>query len=189
MAVRNLRSRLETTWPRASPGATRSGIALGLLPSRPVLLGPCRLEGPVQGSCPGPGRANGAPGQVGRSDQLRGVRWPWYVTAQSTSRHGGPSCPRCPGSARCCVATTLAERHARAFLLIDLPGPHTDRPPTRRHCEPGAAAWQQPRRGPLAVQLPPSRSCGRLSPLAARRSVGRPRPDTDGPLALRACSR
>jgi hypothetical protein len=35
MAVSDLCSRLETTWPRASPGATRSAVALGLFPSRP----------------------------------------------------------------------------------------------------------------------------------------------------------
>src|ERR671924_2317583 len=29
-----------TTWPRASPGATRSGVALGPVPSRPLILDP-----------------------------------------------------------------------------------------------------------------------------------------------------
>jgi hypothetical protein len=45
-----------TTWPRASPGATRSGVALGPVPSRPSssTLAPRPLEGRVCGWCPDP---------------------------------------------------------------------------------------------------------------------------------------
>jgi hypothetical protein len=47
-------ARLHTTWPRASPGATRSGVALGLFPAGPSssTLAPSPLKGRVCGSCP-----------------------------------------------------------------------------------------------------------------------------------------
>jgi hypothetical protein len=55
-------SRLETTWPRALPGATRSGIALGLSPAGPFILGPYPLEGRSTDCALDLDRANAAPG-------------------------------------------------------------------------------------------------------------------------------
>jgi hypothetical protein len=61
--------------PSFSPGAARSGIARGPVPSRPVIPGPRpspSWEGPVHGSCPGPGMGKRRARQVRRSNHLAG---------------------------------------------------------------------------------------------------------------------
>jgi hypothetical protein len=65
-------ARLHTTWPRASPGATRSGVAQGPVPSRPVILDPCPLapEGPGLWVMPGTWNRQ-TPQQLRRTNQLR----------------------------------------------------------------------------------------------------------------------
>jgi hypothetical protein len=58
-------ARLHTTWPRASPGATRSGVALGLFPAgrhpRPLPLAPRRAGSLAHARNLGPANAPAAP--------------------------------------------------------------------------------------------------------------------------------
>ena len=60
--------------PELLPGAARSGIARGPVPSRPVIPGLARPTsgGPVPGSRPGPGVGKRRAGQVRRSNHLAG---------------------------------------------------------------------------------------------------------------------
>ena len=174
-----------TTWPRASPGATRSGVALGLFPAgpHPRPLPPRPWKGRVCGSCPEPGTGK----RPGSSAELTTFGWTplGHRSVQpDRPRHAGRGNHRDAARRR---PRPTRHRHRRLPVVRWRRRGHGRGAPCCPVCQGSTAAGGQ-QAGPIAhAESAPGRpAVGSRRPDAVKRSTCRPhRPGSETRIRLR----